>query len=456
MAKISKINSAIDMVLNASRRLELMYNGYFQTDEKHKHYADYGYPQHLQAEHFLQMYHRNGIAHAAVAETVGTTWQDNPTLQEDDRTDEETSREKEVRQHLARIRFWQCLSEADTRSLVGKYAGVILRIADSKPFDQPVEQAAGIEALVEVIPVWEHQLKVAELDGDPASETYGKPTMFEFHEAPLDGKAGAGRTFKVHPDRVVIWSENGTTNGESILRPGYNSLINLEKIEGAGGEGFWKNAKSAPVLQVDKDAQLRDLAAAMGVPEDEIADKLDEVVGDFQKGFDNLLMLQGIEAKQLAVTLPQPEQFYLTSLQSFAASIRIPVKILVGSQTGERASTEDATAWAKVVQSRRVKETIPNIEAVVERLRRFKILSDADWVVSWSDLTESTLGDKIERADKMASVNQKHAHFGRVVFQPDEIRDVVDLPALNDGFGDEDDQDVADALKELEEEETQP
>lgn len=228
----------------------------------------------------------------------------------------------------------------------------------------------------------------------------------------------------------------------------------MEKVSGAGGEGFWKNAKSAPVLNIEPEARLADLATALGVPEDQIADKLDEVVGDWQKGFDQLLMLQGIKADTLGITLPQPEEFYRIALQAYAASISCPMRILVGMQTGERASTEDAREWAQAAMARRSNIVRPNIMSVVNRLERVGILPERDWHLDWSDLTEATMAEKIDRADKMASVNQKQGHFGEPVFSGDEIREAVDMEPLEPGAM-EDDRAVAKALATLESEEDQ-
>jgi hypothetical protein len=77
----------------------------------------------------------------------------------------------------------------------------------------------------------------------------------------------------------------------------------MEKVKGAGGEGFWKNAKSAPVLEVAAEAKIADMAKVMGVSPEELADKMNDQVADWQKGFDQLLMLQGMQAKTLRVTL---------------------------------------------------------------------------------------------------------------------------------------------------------
>ncbi|ASP64392.1 anti-CBASS protein Acb1 family protein [Sinorhizobium meliloti] len=424
------------VVNNAVRRLDAMFPGYFAS-AKHNHYKDFGYPETLSFQQLYGMYTRNGIAQAGVNKTVLKTWQDNPFLLEKERDgseagqSDETTLEKQIRQRFDDLRLWPKLSDADGMSLVGAYSGVILRFADSKLFEEPVDRVpGGLDGLVEIIPAWEGQLTVSQWDTDERSESYGQPKMFQFNESAVDSKQQP-RSFVVHPDRVIIWSKNGTVHGKSILEPGYNDLLTLEKVSGAGGEGFWKNAKSAPVLEVDPEAKLTEMARMMGVPLEELVDKMNDQVEDWQKGFDKLLMVQGMEAKTLGITLPSPEHFFAIALQSFAASINMPVKILVGMQTGERASKEDADEWALTNMSRRNNYVIPNIRTLVQRLERVGILPERDWFVDWTDLTESSMSEKIERASKMADTNQKMG--GDVyVFTDDEIRAVVGYEPLKD------------------------
>src|SRR5690606_38428343 len=100
-----------------------------------------------------------------------------------------TRLEKAIRRHFAPMRFWTKLMEADRRSLVGRYSAVILRVADDLPTDQPLATVSGgLDALVDVVPVWEGQIKVSQWDTDPKSMTYGDPLMFEYDE----GTVGAG------------------------------------------------------------------------------------------------------------------------------------------------------------------------------------------------------------------------------------------------------------------------
>lgn len=420
------------VINTAVRRLDNMFPGYFQTTTKRNHYVDFGYPETVTFAQLWQLYVRNGIANAAVEKTVLKVWEDNPALQIGSEPNDETKAEKELLDKLAKLRFWQHFAEADRRSMVGRYSGLIFRFADDKTMKEPVERVAGLDALVEVIPAWEGQLEVFNWDTEETSETYGQPTMYAFNEAAFDGNQHKTRSFELHPDRVIILSRDGSIHGESMLLPGYNALVDWEKVRGAGGEGFWKNAKSAPTLQIDKDAQISDMATAMGVKPEEVADKMDEQVEDYSKGFDSMLLLQGMEAKQLSVTLPQPEEFLRGPLQEFSASFSIPLKVLVGSQTGERASTEDAEEWSKTCNSRRTNILIPTIMEMLERFRLFGVISDDDWQPIWTDLTESSAKDKIDRADKMSGVNEKHIRSGGTepVFNENEIREAAGYEPL--------------------------
>ena len=400
---------------------------------KHALDFDFGYPNRGSEIPFrliYDMWRRNGFAKGLTVKTAGKTWQEAPVLLEYEDQHDETGLEREIKRKFAKLRFWQQMQETDMRGMVGKYSAVLLRVRDGKRWNEPVETVTGgIDGLVDVIPAWEEQLTPSAWDTDPASETYGLPTMYHYNEQNVDAETGKFRAFEVHPDRVYIWSRDNTTFGESQLEACYNALMDVEKIRGAGGEGFWKNAKSQPVLQASPDVNFTDLAAMLGVEMDGLADALDDVVAKWSKGFDVSLVLQGMEAKTLTVTLPQPAEFHNVAIQEIAAAWPIPQKILVGMQTGERASTEDQREWGQINMSRRSNLVVPNIMGIIERLVEWRILPQRDWYLDWADLTAPTLAEKLEDVAKMADVNQKMAAIGPV-FTQDEMRDIADYDEL--------------------------
>lgn len=406
--------------------------------QKHNNNADFGYPANPQFRDFYDLYERNGLARAGVDKTIAKTWQDYPFLLEKPRDGgearKETRWEKLIRERFGDLRLWQHLAEADRRSMVGAYAGVVLQLADNRAFSEPVKRVpGGLAGLAKVIPAWEGQLTVSQWDTDEKSKTYGEPTLYQFNEAAV-GQTTQPRSFNVHPDRVLIWSRDGTVHGTSGLKAGMNDALAAAKIIGAGGEGFWKNAKSAPVLQAPPEANFTKIAAALGCKVDELFDLMNEQVESYQRGFDQMLMLQGMEAKSLGIVLPSPEHFFSIACQSLAASFLMPVKILVGMQTGERASTEDAEEWAQTNMSRRAAETVPNIMALVRRLERFGMIPERDWSLQWTPLTEAKPAEKIERAVKMVTANKTSVEATQErVFTNAEIRAAAgDFEPLSD------------------------
>jgi hypothetical protein len=420
-----------EMLVNAlNRNLSTMFPGFFGGDTKHPHfYRDYGYPEVLTFENFHQMYKRNGIAKAGVDRAIETCWSTYPELQEQEDTHEQTNNEKQIADLFKKLMFWSRLAEADTFSRIGQYAGVIFRFRDGLAPDKPVGTVSGgLEGLAEIIPVHQGQLKALEFHSDSTKEEYGQVKMYQFTENSItntneDTKL---RQFPVHPDRVHIWSRNQTVWNEAILESGYNDLVTIQKVNGAGGEGFWKNAKAAPILDISPETPLQTLATMLGVQVDEIGDKLDEIINDYNRGLDSSIALQGIKVDLLSVNLPDPEPFVLGPMQSFAASISIPLKILIGSQTGERASTEDVKEWNKTCNSRRENYIKPNVEAIIERLVKYKILPSAEWYLRWADLTESSSIEKADLGAKMADINEKCARTGdEIPFDSKEIREVM-------------------------------
>lgn len=396
---------------------------------KHDHYSDYGWPEFVTFDMLYKAYIRNSIAGAAVAKTIEKTWQDDPEVWE---TNEPigSKLEGEILRRFEDLRVWQRLAEADRRSMVGRYGAVIMRLADGLPFDQPVTRVpGGLYGLIDLIPAWETQLIPIAFDTDQTSLSYGFPTMYQFVEASLvDNDNRAPRQFAVHPDRVLIWSDDGTLHCQSALLGAFNDLIDLEKIKGGGGEGFWKTARGAPIIEAPEGMRPDDLAKALGVGLPDVRSALNDQLDDFNSGFDKGLMLGGLTAKPMQINLPSPEHFVAAPLNSIAAHLHMPVKILMGSQTGERASTEDAKEWAQTCHARRVKRAKPMIREFLNRLERFGIIPERDWVIGWADLTEATGPEKIEKALKMAEINAKTPPGDLPAFTPDEIRAEAGFP----------------------------
>ncbi|WP_219602154.1 hypothetical protein, partial [Vibrio parahaemolyticus] len=91
----------------------------------------------------------------------------------------------------------------------------------------------------------------------------------------------------------------------------------------------------------------------------------------------SVLMQEG-SASVLSVQPADPEPTWRTLLAAFAASINMPVKVLIGQITGERASTEDMKDWAKTCKSRREGFLAKVITDLIHQLGKLGVIEQKD------------------------------------------------------------------------------
>lgn len=407
-------------------------------------YEEFGYPKELNFSHFYNMYERNAIASASVDRLIDGCWEDYPEVFEGDKQKDAegvTRWDKTIAKILKK--WFPVIKEADKRGVIGSYSAILIQVRDSKEWSEPIDgntlNRSKESGLVRFIPVWEAQLDVSEWDTDPNSEDYGYPIMYRYISLPV-GKAtnAPAREIKVHPDRVIILCERAVdgllTNGYSMLKKGYNDALDLEKVSGGAAEGFLKNASRQLNFNFSKEVDLSDIAKLYNVEIDQLANAMDEQVKKLNQSTDSSVIMQDGNVSVLSVAPADPSSSFNTSLSKFASSIPIPVKVLIGQITGERASTEDNKDWAKTRMTRRNGFLTFVIESLIERLWRIGIIEPPKGeviTVSWSDLLAPSYAEKLDNANKLADVATKTTNaLGVPVIKANEIRAAAELPTL--------------------------
>lgn len=440
-----KLTLAVNHALNDARmaraRMGLMAPTMGLDNKRHSAWCEYGFPEQVTYENLYALYRRGGIAHGAVEKLVGKCWQTNPEIIEGDDADEskdETDWEKKTKKIFTK-RLWRAFAEADRRRLVGRYAGILLHINDSRTWDQPVVRG---KSLKKVTIAWAGSLTVSQWVTDENSADYGQPKQWKYVESLPNG--GTNQRF-VHPDRVFILGDY-SNDAIGFLEPGYNACVSLEKVEGGSGESFLKNAARQLNVNFEKEIDFNNLASLYGVSIDELQDKFNEVAGEMNRGNDVLMTTQGATVAPLVTAVADPSATYNVNLQTFAASVDIPVKVLVGMQTGERASTEDQKYFNARCQSRRGDLSF-EIEDFSDKLIDLKIIDAvSEKTVIWDDLNEQTGTEKLANAKTMAEINQTFQGSGEnPAFSREEIRTAAgyentDEFPLGEEDGDEEDE----------------
>ncbi|MDU5679780.1 MAG: DUF1073 domain-containing protein, partial [Pseudomonas aeruginosa] len=262
-------------------------------------------------------------------------------------------------------------------------------------------------------------------------------TMWQYTEVQPNGNTAQR---EIHPDRILIIGDM-SDDEIGFLEPGYNAAVSLEKVEGGSGESFLKNAARQLNVNFEKEINFSNLASMYGVSVTELQDKFNEAAAEVNRGNDVLLTTQGASVTPLVTAVADPSPTYDVNLKTFAASVDIPSRILVGNQSGERASTEDQIYFNARCQSRRGDLSF-DIEDMVNKLIDLQILKPvAKFSIVWDDLNEQSSSDKLDSASKMSDINQKLLAAGGPVFTTNEIRVAAGYEPLGDPLTeDEDDE----------------
>ncbi|ENZ5478297.1 anti-CBASS protein Acb1 family protein [Enterobacter hormaechei] len=445
-----KLTLAVNHALNDARmaraRMGLLAPTMGLDNKRHSAWCEYGFPEQVTYENLYALYRRGGIAHGAVEKLVGKCWQTNPEIIEGDDADEsenETAWEKKSKQVFTN-RFWRSFSEADRRRLVGRYAGILLHVNDSLAWDQPVTKG---KMLQKVTVAWAGSLTVGDWDTGLNSKTYGQPKMWQYAERLPNGSS---RRVNIHPDRVFILGDY-SEDAIGFLEPAYNAFVSLEKVEGGSGESFLKNAARQQNINFDKEVNFGDLASMYGVSVDELQERYNDAARELNRGNDTLLITQGANVTSLVSPVSDPSPTYDVNLQTAAAGVDIPTRILVGNQQAERSSTEDQKYFNTRCQSRRGDLSF-EIEDFCDKLIELSILDPViQKTVIWDDLNAQSDSEKLDAAQKMSQINSASIGTGEQVFTGEEIRVAAGyegspepLPEVDD---DEEESEVTDTTR---------
>lgn len=400
-------------------------------------WCEYGFPEQITDQMLYNMYDRTGLAYGAINILHEKCWETNPEVIEGGEEEEDaqlTAWDKKIAQVFESSDLFDQFAVADLYRMVMGWSGLLLQYQDGGKWTDPVKKSA--KNLVKAIPAWSIQLTPGTIVSDQNSENYGEVEEWSFKETSLINQqsqtAGlSSRELKVHKDRILIIGD--WRNGRSMLRACYNNFISIEKIEGGSGESFLKNAARQIGMNFDKEVKLEQIAKAYGVKMEDFQKILDKTARSFNMGVDSILMTQGAEVSAITADVPDPTPHYNTNLQTISAAFRMPAKVIVGMQTGERASTEDIKQFNKRAQGRRLKEINKDIKSLVKKLADAYVIPIIDkFTITWDDLSASSPTEKLADAEAMAKINKQEELTGPV-FSKEEIRDAAgydneDLP----------------------------
>lgn len=418
---------------------------YDQADALHNVFQDFGYPCKLNFFNFWNMKRRFGPATAVVEMPADLCWLSPPEVKGSDDFN------KELARLIKKTNLWNRLKGLDVRQRVGRYAGLLIEVKDGKKLSDPVGSLNGIGSVSNLKPIYEGQLEVSTTDKDQKSDNFDRPTMYSYNSGAIGDKNDES-TFsgQVHPSRLIIAAEgadDGSIYGISSLENIFNDLMDLRKISGAGGEGFYQNTRSAPVITA-KDGYK---APTKQADKDELEKQIDDFLGKWQKKF----VTSGLEFNYPNISLDSPKDFAENSWANISAGSKLSSDELRGTQTGVLAGDKNSKATLTRMQSRRENFLSELVTDVFDWMILHQVLPASEFEVIWDDLLAASDDEKLTLADKMAGINEKSFRAGLgTVFSEDEMREAAgreattfEPPSENLDNDDDDDKLIDDSIK---------
>lgn len=358
-----------------------------------------GYPCTPTVEHYRRLYDREGYASRVVNIWPDECWAVRPLIYETEDA-RITKFERAWSKLNRRINLLHYLHRADRLSGIGTFGVLLLGLDDGRKLSMP---AAGIRPdgmiskkrpkknvqLLYVRPFSEENVSISEVEQDRTSPRYGQPTLYSITVvSPCGDGEAITDTLKVHWTRVVHLADNRESSeiaGIPRIRPVLNRLLDLRKLLSASAEMFYKGGFPGYSFET-----VPELIGESTMTEDTVREQFDE----YMEGLKRYLALDGVTAKSLSPQVADPTAHVMAQLTTICATIGVPLRIFLGTESGHLASSQDTLNWNKRVFHRQETYLEPMvIRSTVDRLIALGVLPEVeDYIIEWKDL--NTMSDE--------------------------------------------------------------
>lgn len=396
------------------------FGGEVNTNASNRDYAQqFGYPPHIDKYMYQRMYDRNPIAHRVVQLYPLECWQQTPTIYDSD-APAESEFEKKVNALFSRHNVWGMLRRADILSGIGNFGIILMGVGDGKKLNEPVEIGKDANGKLHTYPLqyvraFPHsQVEIASVETDKTNPRYGHPTMYRVQFQPFDIDVEGGfidfTMQEIHWTRVVHVADNREISeiyGVPRMQLVYNNLLDIEKILGASGEMFYKGAYPGFVVEASDNT-----LGTVQLDSESIRKEIEMYENNFQRW----MALKNAHVNALGSQYSDPASHIEVCVNQIAIGMGCPSRILLGSERGELASSQDAVIWKKRLMERQKSYLTPFlIKPVIMRLIMYGMLPvpyDQDFHVSWPNLSEDTPVEIYATREKQIQFIQNYIDSG--------------------------------------------
>jgi hypothetical protein len=221
-------------------------------------------------------------------------------------------------------------------------------------------------------------LMISRWEHNPSSPRFGSPieylvTFFD----PNESYTGIGLNIamkRVHWSRMIHIADNYhmSVSNRNIAKPRglpvLDNALNLEKIYGGSGEGYWKMCMA--ILAAETHPQM---GGDVAVNENQMKDLFENMMNGLQR----YGLFKGMSLKSVGPTVSDPTPHAKMNLEAICYRTGVPMRIFLGAERGEQASTQDDANWNDRCKHRQIIYNTPRlITPFVDRLIRLGVLPE--------------------------------------------------------------------------------
>jgi len=319
----------------------------------------FGWDNVLNLEAMRYMYNRGGIAKRIVDAYPNAIWSGSPMVYVEEDTEDKWY--KAFNEFTEKFDLWSVLSRLDKLAGLGEYA-ILLFGTNKGGLDTPLMPNSTVTFLQ---PYGQANASILQWQTDPTKSDFGMPLIYQITPQ-TGGGVGAKNglsgpvsgptmgSFRVHSSRVLHVANGNLEDkvyGQPRLAPVWDLLTDLRKVIGSSSESYWINANRGLQADVDKEMTLG--------PEDAAA--LSAEIQEFYDGLTRFVRTKGVKLNALENDIADPTGPFGVLVTLVAGATGIPKRILLGSEAGQLASSEDRGNWAERVKEERKLQTNPVI-----------------------------------------------------------------------------------------------
>ncbi len=359
-------------------------------------YDALGYERSPSYAQYLGKYMRQDIAGRIVDLPAKDTWRKPPIIHDALSSTGETQPRsgfiRGVQWLIQRRRLWHYLARIDRLAGIGRFGVLLIGARGVGLLSSELPRMSRPEDVLFFSPYAEGSVEIMSLVSDPTSARFGLP---ETYRVAL-GEGLSSET--VHWSRMIHVADDLLEDevfGQPRMQRAFNLLDDLLKIVGGGAEATWKN------MDKGLHADVRD---GFDNPDDE--ETLSEEIDEYQHGLRRFLRTRGMNIQALGSDVVDPTGLFNAVIGLVAAASDIPQRILLGSERGQLASSQDTAQWAGQIAERQRNFAEPQVlRALLDRLIEYGALPEPEggqYAVEWPSLFELTDLERAELAAKYA------------------------------------------------------